>query len=76
MKTLPFVLFLLPIMLLTACDDDQPSGSEYNGFYQVTLYQERAACDDGSAWLDTDPVDKYFDQLDCVGMSRLEATRL
>ncbi len=60
MKIFPIISILFPILLLTACDDDPRSGSEYNGFYQVTVYQERASCGDGEAWLDTDPVEPYF----------------
>lgn len=61
MSKLSFVsILLLTLSVLTACDDDPRSGSEYDGFYQVTLYQERAACDDGEPWLDTDPVEPYF----------------
>jgi len=80
MKTLPIVLALLPFALLSACDDDPRAGSEYDGFYQVTLNQERVSCGEEDPWTDVEPdepyFDKYFDQMDCTQMEYLEATRL
>ncbi len=60
MKKLPLSLILLALTLLAACDDDPRAGSEYDGFYQVTLSQERAACGEEDPWTATEPDEPYF----------------
>lgn len=41
--------------ILAGCDDDKATGSEYNGFYCITAFQERASCDDADPWQDRTP---------------------
>ncbi|MBU1512385.1 hypothetical protein KKD52_18690 [Myxococcota bacterium] len=60
MKTTLIATLLICLPLFAACDDGEPAGSEYNGFYQVTLSQERTSCSDQDAWTPSDIMEPYF----------------
>jgi hypothetical protein len=60
MKTTLFATALCTLQLFCACDDGQRAGAEYDGFYQVTLSQERTSCNDQDAWTPSDIMEPYF----------------
>ena len=63
MKTIPLLVGLITLGLLSACSDDdadQSMGQEHNGLYQITKYQSKDGCSEQQPWVDQAPKSQYF----------------
>ncbi|MDA3863005.1 MAG: hypothetical protein PF689_03970 [Deltaproteobacteria bacterium] len=52
-------IIMATAIVLSGCDDDSKPGSEFNGLYELVVYQSKSDCE-SSEWTDLEITEPYF----------------